>query len=229
MTEAESHSKENEGSEKPAPASPAGSAPTEVPPPPPSAPAPPASPAGAPPASSPPEEPDWENRFKYLLADFENYRRRSDRDREAIRQRERAEVLRGLLPIHEALDRARHSVAKAPKGDPVRKGLELVAKEFDAFLERNGVVAVASVGRPFDAAEHEAMIEAPATAKTPEGTIVEIVQQGYRFPGGLLRAAKVVVARAAPPPPPPPAAPSAVAGSAAGEAGARHTESGGKK
>jgi molecular chaperone GrpE len=170
------------------------------------------------PAVPPPAEPqpDWETRFKYLLADFENYRRRSDREREAIRTRERAEVLRSLLPIHEALDRARHSIGKGPKNDPVRKGMELVVRELDAFLDRNGVQPVAAVGRPFDAAEHEAVLEAPPTAKSPDGTVVEIVQQGYRFPGGLLRAAKVVVARAPQEPPPSNAAPTA-AGTAEGQ------------
>jgi len=222
MTNSEHPPKEAEAPEPPAPV-PSDGAPTAEGTPAPTSPsAPPSAPAGltAPPEPGPPAEPDWENRFKYLLADFENYRRRSDREREAIRQRERAEMLRGLLPIHEALDRARHSVAKAPKGDPVRKGLELVAKEFDAFLERNGVVAVAAVGRPFDAAEHEAMVEAPATPKAPDGTIVEIVQQGYRFPGGLLRAAKVVVART--PPPAAPAVPPAASGSVGGGVEPRH-------
>jgi molecular chaperone GrpE len=163
---------------------------------PPAAPAPEPAPETAAPAPPPPEpQPDWETRFKYLLADFENFRRRSDRERDGIRTRERAEVLRGLLPIHDALDRARHTIAKAPKNDPVRKGMDMVARELDAFFERSGVQPVAVVGKPFDAAEHEAVVEAPPTPKAPDGTVREIVQQGYRFPGGLLRTAKVVVAR----------------------------------
>jgi molecular chaperone GrpE len=176
-------------------------------------------PAGTPPPPTPPPPPpqaeadgaDWETRFKYLLADFENFRRRSERDREGIRLRERADLLRSLLPLYEALERARHAAAKGPKHDPIRKGLDLVAHEMDSFLERSGVVPVASVGRPFDAAEHEALVDAPPTPKCPEGTIVEIVQQGYRFPGGLLRPAKVVIARA-PAPPAPSETPPAAAG-----------------
>lgn len=144
---------------------------------------------------------DWATRYKYLLADFDNFRRRVDRDRESISRQARASMLRELLPIIESFRTARDSLDHLPASDPVRKGFHLLDHEWTTFLKHEGVEPVASVGRPFRAEEAEAVAEAPADAAHPEGSVVEIVQQGYRFFGGLLRPAKVVVARAVAKPP----------------------------
>jgi molecular chaperone GrpE len=153
----------------------------------------------APPAS--PAE-DWATRYKYLLADFENYRRRSERERETITRQSRAGMLRELLPILEAFRKAHEALNHLPASDPVRKGLELLDREWMTFLKHEGVEPVAATGHPFRADEAEAVGDTTADADHPDGTVAEIVQQGYRFYGGLLRPAKVVVARA------PPSAPS---------------------
>ena len=159
-------------------------------------------------AAAAPAEPkdDWETRFKYLFADFENFRRRSAKEREATTQQARGALLRELLPLLEAFRAATGSVAHLPPSDPLRRGLELLDREWATFLRHEGVEPVAEVGRPFHAGEAEAVGEGPTTEAVPDGTVREIVQQGYRFFGGLLRPAKVIVARARPPAAPPPAA-----------------------
>ncbi|HEV2166295.1 MAG TPA: nucleotide exchange factor GrpE [Thermoplasmata archaeon] len=162
----------------------------------------------APELSQPPEaEPappvtDWESRFKYLLADFENFRKRAERERESVRFRAEADVLRNFLPIQDSFERAREFVRKAPHADPVRKGMELLAREWDGFLKREGIEPVAHVGGRFNPDEHEVMGEAPPPTGQSPGTVLEVVQQGYRFPGGLLRPAKVLIARTPPTPEP---------------------------
>ncbi len=157
---------------------------------------PPKPPETAPPlpAEAEPAE-DWETRFKYLLADFENFRRRNAREQERSRTGAKADLLRALLPLHEAFARAREAVRRHPANDPVRRGVELLVEEWEGFLTAEGVEPIARAGQPFRAEEHEAVGEAPVTPAHPEGSVVDIVQQGYRFPGGLLRLAKVVVAR----------------------------------
>jgi molecular chaperone GrpE len=160
------------------------------------APAPP--PAAAPPAPAPPPpEPkeEWETRFKYLLADFENFRRRAAKEHEATTRQARAAILRELLPLVEAFRSAGRSAHHLAPNDPLRRGLELLEREWSTFLKHEGVEPVAEVGQPFVADDAEAVGEAPATAATPAGAIAEVVQQGYRFFGGLLRPAKVIVAR----------------------------------
>ncbi len=155
----------------------------------------PSPPSAAPPAAAAPEE-GWETRFKYLFADFENFRRRVDRERDTARDQVRADLLRGLLPVYEAALRAREAVARLGPSDPVRRGIDLLAQEWQAFLDGARVVPVARTGGRFEAERHEAVAEAPVSATHPEGSIVEIVQQGYRMGSVLLRPAKVVVARA---------------------------------
>ena len=165
--------------------------PTEPAPPP----AEPAAPAEGSPAEAAPEREEWETRFKYLLADFENFRKRTARERREAEDRTRAVLLKGLLPLYESVDRARASVAGLPEGHPVRRGLDLLGREWQGFLDREGVHPLAQPGRRFLPEEHEAVGEAPVSAKFAEGTIVEIVQQGYGFDGGIIRPAKVIVAR----------------------------------
>jgi len=138
---------------------------------------------------------DWATRYKYLLADFDNFRRRVERDRESISRQARAGLVRELLPIIEAFRVARDSFARLPTTDPMRKGLDLLDHEWTTFLKHEGVEPVATVGRPFRAEEAEAIGEAPADEAHPDGSVAEVVQQGYRFFGGLLRPAKVIVAR----------------------------------
>jgi molecular chaperone GrpE len=163
--------------------------------------------AGAvPPTAPPPSEvppvgadaaEDWATRYKYLLADFENFRRRTERGREAITRQARAGLVRELLPIIEAFRSARAAVAQLPLTDPLRHGLELLEREWSTFLKHEGVEPIATVGEPFRPEEEEAVGESAPSENVPAGAVAEIVQQGYRFFGGVLRPAKVVVARAA--------------------------------
>lgn len=139
---------------------------------------------------------DWATRYKYLLADFDNFRRRVERDRESISRQARAGLVRELLPIIEAFRVARESFSHLPASNPTRKGLDLLDHEWTTFLKHEGVEPVAAVGRAFRAEEAEAVGEAPADDGHPDGSVIEVVQQGYRFYGGLLRPAKVIVARA---------------------------------
>lgn len=162
---------------------------------------------------APPSGEDWSTRYKYLLADFENFRRRVDRDREAITRQARAGMLRELLPIFEAFRAAQEALNHLVSGDPVRKGLELLDREWMTFFKHEGVEPVAKTGRPFRSDEAEAVGETTPDPQHPDGTVVEIVQQGYRFFGGLLRPAKVVVARS----PPTPAEPEPVSSEDAGK------------
>ena len=152
--------------------------------------APPEASAGTP---SPTE--DWATRYKYLLADFENYRRRTERDREGLTRQARGAMLRELMPIVEAFRAARDAMTKLPADDPLRRGMDLLDREWGAFLHHEGVEPVAKVGSPFRPDEAEAVGEAPVPRGGSPGNVVEVVQQGYRFFGGLLRPAKVIVAR----------------------------------
>jgi molecular chaperone GrpE len=150
-------------------------------------------------ASSPPTPPepaeDWSTRYRYLLAEFDNYRKRIEREREQWRRESRALVLRQLLGLHDAFERAEAAARDRPPEDPLRRGLEILKREWDRFLTSEGVVPVARVGELFRPTEEDAVGEVPARG-VPPGYIAEVVQQGFRSPAGLLRPAKVLVAGA---------------------------------
>ncbi|MCI4352392.1 MAG: nucleotide exchange factor GrpE [Thermoplasmata archaeon] len=148
-----------------------------------------------PPAASPAPS-DWETRFKYLLADFDNFRRRSERERAGTRREAEADLLRRLIPLVEGFQKAESAGKSLPSSDPLRRGLELLGRELGAIFESLGFSPVARVGETFRSEEHEAVGEAVGTQDVADGEIAEVVQQGYRFQGGLLRPAKVLVARA---------------------------------
>lgn len=148
------------------------------------------------PAPGPKTEEEWSVRYKYLLADFENFRRRTERERDAVARQTRADLLRELIPLYESFQHARKAAAGTNRS--IAEGLDLLDLEWQRFLAREGVRAVAVVGEPFAPEEEEAVAESAADGEHLDGCIVEIVQQGYRFPGGLLRPAKIVVARANP-------------------------------
>jgi molecular chaperone GrpE len=152
-------------------------------------------------ASAEPSAPDdWATRYKYLLADFENYRRRAERERENLSRQVRGAMIREMLPILEAFRAGRDAAAKLPADHPLRKGLDLLEREWSTFLKHEGVEPVVEVGTPFRPEESVAVGEAAASDQAPEGTVAEVVQQGYRFFGGLVRPAKVIVARRTPAP-----------------------------
>ncbi len=143
---------------------------------------------------------DWATRYKYLLAEFENFRKRVEKDLENARQTSRNLLLKDLFPLLEAFEKARDSTGPLSASDPLRKGLDLIGREFTRLLHREGIEPVAQVGMKFDARIHEAVAETAASDAEPADMIVEIVQQGFRGNAGLLRPAKVVVARSKAPP-----------------------------
>lgn len=153
----------------------------------------PPTPGSEAPAEAPPK--NWETEYRYLLAEFDNFRKRAARDRDSLDRGARAQVLRSIFPMLEATRSAEAAAQRLPASNPLRRGVELLVKEWETFLDREQVTPVAKPSDPFRPDDHEAVAETTATDSRPEGTVVEVIQQGYRFPGGLLRPAKVMVAR----------------------------------
>jgi molecular chaperone GrpE len=137
-----------------------------------------------------------EERAEYLAlaqrtkADFENYRRRAAREVASAGVRERADVVRELLPVVDNLERALES-ADDSEG-PLAQGVRLVHSELAAVLARNGVEAIDPGGEPFDPTVHEALSTRSENG-TEAGVVLDVVQRGYRLDETVLRPARVVV------------------------------------
>lgn len=159
-------------------------------------------------ADGEPEERDYEaelaeanDRLLRALAETENIRRRSQREREETARFAIASFARDVLPVADNLRRALDSVPEDPGENEALGslvgGIELTERELAAIFERHGIERIDPAGEKFDHNLHEAMFEIP-TADAEPGTVVQVVETGYVLNGRLLRAARVGIARALP-------------------------------
>jgi molecular chaperone GrpE len=134
---------------------------------------------------------DLQDRLLRRQAEFENYRRRQDRDRSDFLQYAGMEVVREILPVLDDFERAQ----KAETTDTsYRQGVELIYQRLVDTLKRIGLEPVEStVGQPFDPNLHQAVVRVE-TEESPDNSIVDELQRGYNFKGKLLRPAMVRVA-----------------------------------
>jgi molecular chaperone GrpE len=125
-------------------------------------------------------------------ADFDNYRKRIEKERAEDNKRATARVVESLIPI---IDGFEHALAahREAEYESYRKGFELIYKQLLDNLSRLGVVRLEPVGQPFDPHVHQAMDRAE-TSNVADGTILEVFQPGYVFHGRVLRPAMVRVA-----------------------------------
>jgi molecular chaperone GrpE len=125
-----------------------------------------------------------------LLAEFDNYRRRTRRERALAEQNGKREVLLALLDVMDDFDRALLHLGEAP--DAVADGLRLIHQRFSDVLLSNGVTAFDSEGKPFDPTVHEAMTVIDSDGEE-SGTVYTEHRRGYLINGELLRPARVAV------------------------------------
>jgi molecular chaperone GrpE len=136
---------------------------------------------------------DLKDQLLRRRADFENYRKRVERDREQAAQDARAQVLAGLLPTLDNLDKA---LSTSADEGTLRAGVQLTHRNFLSFLEAQGVVAKDPTGEPFDPLQHQALLYEPVPG-FPDNTVVETFRKAYFFKDRLLRPALVKVAKGA--------------------------------
>jgi molecular chaperone GrpE len=158
--------------------------------------------AGEEPAATAPQEDELtkatRERDEYLdlakrtQADFENYRKRAAKDMTAAGARARIGVIREILPVVDNLERAL-GVAPDGDGDPFVEGVRLVYRELEGALARAGVEAIEPKGDTFDPNVHEALSMHPQEG-AESGTVVDVVEKGYRTADTVIRPARVVVA-----------------------------------
>lgn len=129
-------------------------------------------------------------------ADLENFRKRAQRDKEELGKFANEGILKELVPAVDSLERALdHARQDGAGGETLLKGVELTLAQFQKVLEKFGVVAIKSLGQPFDPARHEAMGQVES-ADQPANTVVQEYQKGYLLNDRLLRPALVMVAKA---------------------------------
>jgi molecular chaperone GrpE len=138
-----------------------------------------------------------QDRMLRLRAEFDNYKKRAERERSETIQFASAELMRELLNVLDSFDLAFRNAATQNTGSAeTLRGLELVYKQFVDTLGRFGLKAIEAKGRPFNPNFHQA-VTTVLTDEVPENTVVEEMRRGYTLNGRLLRAAMVSVSAAA--------------------------------
>jgi molecular chaperone GrpE len=153
--------------------------------------------SAAAPAAPPEPEPDYKDRWLRAEAELQNFRRRASRDWEEGRRLAEEGVLFELVAVLDDLERALAAAGPSLAETSWVQGVSLVAQRAREALTRHGVTVEDPLGQPFDPAFHDALLELDAPEGATPGTVVQVVQKGYRRGARALRAARVVVARAA--------------------------------
>jgi molecular chaperone GrpE len=136
------------------------------------------------------ESGEWRDRYVRALADYENFRKRSEREKQDFFKYALAGLMKDLLPVLENFDRA---LEHAEEGDDFHKGVLMIYKQLYDILKKNGLRPIEESGVPFDPKIHEAVVR-EEDPSVPSHTVTAILQKGYFLQDRLLRPALVKVA-----------------------------------
>ena len=136
-----------------------------------------------------------EQRDKYLrlAAEYDNFRKRSNKERQEAQSRGQADLLKGMLDVLDDIGRFAHVDPSSTNAETVVEGVAMVEKKLQKTLGSLGLEVVNPVGQPFDPAMHEAVMTEPAATAKEDHQVARVFQPGYLFNGQLLRPARVVV------------------------------------
>ncbi|MPN13064.1 Protein GrpE [bioreactor metagenome] len=137
------------------------------------------------------DEPDYKDLYIRLLAEFDNYKKRLQREKEGIGIETRASTVMLFLPVLDNLDRALSH--KEESEESLAKGLELTCKQFEEALKKLGVTEIETQGKPFDPNLHNAVMHIEDET-FGDNTVIEVLQKGYELNGRVIRHSMVKVA-----------------------------------
>ncbi len=136
---------------------------------------------------------EQKDRYLRLSAEFDNYRKRTLKERSDMLKTVNGDTLSGMLPVLDDLERAMQSMEKATDVDAVREGVVLIYNKIQEFLKNKGIVEIDAMNQVFDTDLHEAITKIPAPTEDLKGKVVDVIQKGYKIDTKVIRYAKVVV------------------------------------
>lgn len=135
---------------------------------------------------------EWKDRFLRLQAEFDNYRKRTLREKMELVETGGKEVLLAMLPVRDDVQRAVAAMEKTDDVESIRQGVQLISQKFTEALKQRGVTEIEVIGAAFDDEVAEAVARF-AAGEEQKGKVIDCVQTGYRLGERVLRFAKVVV------------------------------------
>lgn len=133
------------------------------------------------------------DKYLRIYSEFDNFRRRTAKERIEILNTAGEEIIKSLLPALDNFERALKTNETATDVKAVNEGINLIAQMLRSSLHQKGLLAVNSIGEPFNTDLHEAITEIPAPTPDLKGKVVDEVEKGYTLNGKVIRFAKVVV------------------------------------
>ncbi len=134
-----------------------------------------------------------QDRYLRLSAEFDNYRKRTLKEKTEWTQAVRSDVYSGILQVMDDFDRAMDSVENVRDVEAIKKGVHLIYSKFKDFFKQNGIREMDAIDQDFDTDMHEAVTKIPVEDEDKKGKVVDVISKGYLFNDKVLRYAKVVV------------------------------------
>lgn len=128
-----------------------------------------------------------------LMAEFDNYRRRTSQEKLEIVSMASTETIKGMLPVLDDCERALKVLQESNDSDAAKEGTELIYNKLMSYLKSKGLAVIEAMGEPFDTDLHEAVAQFPVPEEDKKGKVFDVVQTGYTLNGKVIRFAKVVV------------------------------------
>ena len=128
-----------------------------------------------------------------LMAEFDNYRRRTSQEKLELVSMASTDTIKGLLPILDDCERALTVLQESNDSDAAKEGTELIYNKLMSYLKSKGLAVIEAMGQPFDTDLHEAVAQFPVPEEDQKGKVFDVVQTGYTLNGKVIRFAKVVV------------------------------------
>ena len=128
-----------------------------------------------------------------LMAEFDNYRRRTSQEKLELVSMASTETIKGLLPVLDDCERAMKVLMESNDSDAAKEGTELIYNKLMSYLKSKGLAVIEAAGQTFDTDLHEAVAQFPVPEEDKKGKVFDVVQTGYTLNGKVIRFAKVVV------------------------------------
>lgn len=136
---------------------------------------------------------EMQDKYIRLSAEFDNYRKRTLREKMELSKYASEDLLRKILPLMDDFDRAQSHIGSATDLIAIKEGIDLIYNKLSEFLKQNGVREIESLNSNFDVDLHEAIAKIPVEEEEKKGKVVDVVQKGYYIQDKVLRFSKVVV------------------------------------
>ncbi len=134
-----------------------------------------------------------QNDYLRLMADFDNFRKRTLREKAELLKNGGENALKQILPVVDDFERAMQAMATAQDVESVKEGVELIYQKFKGYLTSNGVTEIEAVGQKFDTEVHEAITTFPAPTPEQKGMVIDCMTKGYKLNDKVIRFSQVVV------------------------------------